>query len=112
MTDDDIQIFLTLKYSSMDECLHAFKQAIGYPRYEGLPYKIPNEVIMAGIKAWVEAGAPRKMDIPEDKTEFFLKLKFGNLKNAYDYWIACGKQPNYLSDNELKIVMDYVPKSK
>lgn len=107
MTDDDVQLFLTLKFSSIGEVVEAFKKAIHVPK--GHVCEIPDATIQRALKEWVKAGAPQDMTIPEDLVEFFLIVKFGSVKNAYYYWVNTPPGvPHGFSDDELKVVMDYV----
>lgn len=112
MTDEEMQTFLALKFNDITHVVDTFRTAIQHPPYR-LPYPISNKTIMNGIRVWVEAGAPKHLDIPDHQVEFFLKVKFGSVKNAYDYWLKCGTNlPNFLTEKEEKLVIDYVHKPK
>ena len=111
MTDKDIELFLTLKYSDMQQVVEAFKKAICIPKGH-LVKDADLKLVQQGIKEWVEAGAPRDFIIPKDRVEFFLKIKFGSLKDAYYFWINTPPGvENGLTEDELKMVMDYIPES-
>lgn len=105
MTDNEIELFLTLKFSNLGEVVDAFKEAINAPVGYTVLGSSSND-IMDAIGEWVEQGAPKELEIPDDKVALFLNLKFGSLKKAYYYWQ--NNPDNNLSKAELNMVMDYV----
>ena len=109
MTDDEVELFISLKYANMDAVLTAFRRAINVP--DGYLIKHANfGAVSKGVHKWVEQGCPEHMDIAQEDTEFFLRVKFGSLANAYWWWhnTPAGNDHN-LSKFELNAVLDYVP---
>ena len=112
MTDDDVQLYLTLKYSSMEEVLDAFRRAINVPDSYLIKHANYSE-IEEGIHKWVEKGCPEYLDIAPEDTELFLCVKFGSLSNAYWWWHNTPPGSlHHLSKRELNAVLDYVPPNK
>jgi hypothetical protein len=83
MTDDDVELYLTLKFSSIAETMMAFRKAIGYPDGH-IAVKINTDWTVRGIHLWTEQGCPEVMDIDPIDAEFFLKIKFGSVRAAYN----------------------------
>ena len=105
MTEEQAQLFLTLKFTTIPEVVAAFTKAINAPK--GYTFEISTDTVMKGIGYWVEQGAPETITITKDNVEFFLIIKFGSTEKAYYYWV---NNPNHnLSDIELETVMDYIP---
>jgi len=105
MTDADVQLFLTLKFSSMPELVDALRYAVGVGPLHSATDAAVNEV----LKEWAIQGCPEKIVIPDNKASLFLCFKFGTVKQAYEYWVSVAPgEPHGLCDAELTIVMDYV----
>ena len=112
MTEKDAELFLTLKFSSMDDIMVAFDNAIGVPHGHLRGTSAHHDMVRTGIMKWVEQGCPDKMDIADEDVDFFLKLKFGGLQEAYNHWVRTPPgNPHGLTEKELAIVMDYIPES-
>ena len=109
MTDDEVELFISLKYANMDKVLTAFRRAIDTP--ESYLIKHANFTDVAkGVHKWVEQGCPDKLDIAPEDTELFLCVKFGSLSNAYWWWRNTPPgSKHHLSKHELTAVLDYVP---
>lgn len=104
MTDDEVQLFLSLKFPNIGQAVQAFKKAINAPE------KVPVDNIMVLLSMWTEQGAPETFEVSEEIAERVLVLKYGSISNAYYNWVNL--PPNAysrLSINELRIVVDYVP---
>ena len=106
MTDDEIQVYLSLKFSSLGEVVRAFKRATGLPENR----EIPEGTLMKLIDEWVQQGAPAQFHVPPEKTESFLRIKFGTIEKAYQYW--CTHRPNEFNKAEEAIMLDHIAKPK
>ncbi len=101
MNDEQIELFLNLKFSNMKEVLDAFAEATD------VPTNAFSEDVIKIIDEWATQGAPKKLNITDGNVIVLLKAKFGSIKKAYDHWISF-PQTHGLSDIELQIVMDYI----
>ena len=112
MTDDDVQIFLTLKYSSIGKCVQAFRRSLGYPpdHHGSHMSKLSNiGSTMTALKVWVELGCPAVLTIPDDKVLLFIEFKYGSLEDAYDRLMSIHPgDGNPFTDAELKLIIDFV----
>lgn len=108
MTEDEYELFLTLKFNNMDDVIDHFRSAVGIPEWAVTTGTNP-KIVATAIRYWVEAGAPSEYEIPPEQAEHFLKLRFNSVDAAYDYLMDLppGIEPG-LSDNELAVLMDYV----
>jgi hypothetical protein len=104
MDDEEVITFLTLKFSGLDNIVAAFTAAIGFVSYQGPPKQIATEKVLA---LWAEQGAPTTLEITEENALLMLHFKFGNIKEAYNFWIS-NPHNHSLSKYELQLVMDYV----
>lgn len=111
MTDDDLQLYLTLKFNNISDALAAFKKAIHEPK--GHLIKNPaTEQIATGIRKWVKAGCPDEMDIEDEDVKLFLIVKFGSLAAAHHHWVNTPPGNEHsLNERELTVVLDYLPDS-
>ena len=71
MTEEEVQVFLSLKYNDISEVITAFKEAVNMPG-ERVVENVPEL-----LNEWCEQGCPKTLDIPKDRTEMFLLWKFG-----------------------------------
>ncbi len=111
--DKDLELYLTLKFNTIDHATMAFKKAIHEP--PGFLIKNPtvNEYVVTGIRKWVEQGCPDKLDIASDDTELFLIIKFGSLAAAHQWWVSTPPGTGHgLRDAELEMILDYIPDAR
>jgi hypothetical protein len=112
MTDDEVEVFLSMKFgmNNATEVVNKFKTAFDIHGREGAA---SDETVQAAVRLWAEHGAPEKFEVTETTAPFMLKLKFGSLKKAYAYWVNLPRNTHSgLSEHELKLIIDYVDKPK
>jgi hypothetical protein len=108
MTDEDIELFLSLKFPKAEDVIAAFRKAAGIPPRIDTTGADSNVVAQA-IRYWAELGCPEYIDIPREDAELFLILKFGSIDAAWDYVMSRPPGEHHgLSDSEILMVMDYV----
>lgn len=109
MTDEEAQVFVRLKFSNMLDVVSAFMEAIGAPRDHRTGQSNTN-VIREGVKKWIAQGCPERLCMTSEDVDFFIKLKYGSIRDAYYYWVNTppGTQHN-LSEEELIRIIDFIP---
>ena len=111
MTDDEMHMYIKLKFGGIGQLVSAFRQALRLPPRPSAKWPSPNENdLWSLLKIWIEHGSPEEFDVTENILELTLRVKFGSLKNAYEFWVANGEESEkYLSPLEQKAVIDYTP---
>jgi hypothetical protein len=113
LTEEEAELFLTLKFGTQDRVMEAFDNAIGLPWGYLRRSGGQADIVAKGIHKWVEQGCPDTMDIANEDVEFFLELKFGSVQEAYFHWVRTPPgYPHGLTEKELAMVVDYVPKTE
>jgi len=108
MTDDEFQVFVTLKFNGLQDIIDSFRNAIGIPSWADTDGSNTDAAIKC-LEFWAEAGAPDKYEIPIDEAEAFLILRFGSVDAAWDYVMSRPFGEGHgLQENEIKVVMNYV----
>jgi len=107
VTEDEQQVFLSLKYSSIGEVITAFEVAVNMPGVRTV------ENVPPLLNLWCEQGCLETLDVTKDNAEMVLIWKYGSVFNAYHYWINLPPgMYTRLTMHELRLVVDHVPEKK